>query len=338
MPEISEKQKKRARKSALFAACIVALFAFAFVGLISFLNDVADELDYSRGQTFASAVPTEPFYLLLIGNDSRKGSALYTGKSEEHSQVDQYADIITLVRIDPTEYKITLLSIPRDTVLAGEHEKINASLRSGDPEDVVKQVEKLTGVYIDFYMMTGFITFENLINALGGINVYVPRQISLPDPANGKRVTVKAGLQNLDGSKALVLARFRSTYGENEEALRQVNVRSIERAMIEKVLEMQGDIDLAHIVASLDNDTKTNAYIPLLGSVILDFVKHGDQVTFYSGTGPYAVQTRDDDGAAIIAEDSKKWREIMRAVDKGNDPANIIQPPVFTNEKEKIEE
>ncbi len=329
MAEVTEKQKKRARKSAIFAICIVALFSFAFVGLISFLNDVADELDYSRGQTFASAVPTEPFYILLIGNDSRKGTALYTGKSEEHSQVDQYADIITLLRIDPSEYKITLLTIPRDTVLVGETEKINASLREGNPADVVEKVEKLTGVDIDYYVMTGFISFENLINALGGIQVDVPRQISLPDPANGKRVTVKPGPQVLDGSKALVLARFRSNYGEQEEALRQVNVRNIERAMIEKVLDMQDDVDLVHILSLFEDDTKTDAYIPLLGSLIIDFVKHGDQVTFYLGTGPFEVQTREEDGSVIVAHDTKKWREIMRAVDKGNDPSRIIRPPAF---------
>lgn len=332
MPNVqaTPKQHRRARIAAAITVSFVALFAFAFVGVIVMLNDYADSLRVEEEIPLASEAPTDPFYVLLIGSDSRRGTAMYTGKANEHAQVDQHADIMTLMRIDPLEHLITLVTIPRDVVLDGHTEKINSALANNDPEAVVDVVGELTGIRADYYMMTSFIAFENLVNAVGGIDVYVPKTITVSDPATGKNVTVKAGKsRHLDGSKALVLARARKEYGDDQDAKRQVNVRNIEQALINKVLAMDSGFDVEHILAALEDDTKTNMDLPTVGLLMLDFVEHADEVKLYSGTGPYAAETRDGDGAVIVAENASTWKQLMNVVDDGGDPNTVVKPPSF---------
>lgn len=331
MAQASEKRTRKARRAAAATVLCVVLFSGLFVGSIALLGGLASNASPEDDLVTASGVAqSEPFYVLLIGSDSRKGTALYTGRANDQSQVDQYADIITLMRVEPVTYDLTLVTIPRDTVMEGESEKVNASLLSNDPNDVVDAVERLTGVHISYYMMTTFISFENLINALGGIDVDVPRTVTVSDPSTGKNVTVKAGKnQHLDGSQALVLARARKDYGDDQEALRQVNVRNIERAIIKKVLAYDGDFDVEHVLAALEHDTYTDIDLPSIGLTMIDFVEHADEVSIYDCTGPYKGTERASDGQWVVDGDEETWIQLMQLVDTGQDPSTFIKAPTF---------
>ena len=330
MSRASATQRRRATGVAAITVVFIALFAGAFIGLVGMLNDYADSLQPEEEIEIAATAPADPFYVLLIGSDSRRGTALYTGKATDHAQLDQYSDIMTLMRVDPRTYTITLVSVPRDTVLDGQQDKINASLRDNDPEAVVAAVGKLTGITADYYMMVTFISFENLVNAVGGIDIDVPFTIEVSDPATGKRVTVKAGKnQHLDGSAALALARARKEYGSEQDALRQVNVRNIERTLIQKMLDSDGDFDAEHVLAILEDDTKTDLDLPSAGLLMLSFVEHASEVTFYEGTGPYEDELRESDGSWVIEQDAATWARVMAVVDAGGDPSSVLKPPEF---------
>lgn len=330
MASNAAKSQKKASVAALLTAIFVALFAAAFIGVVVMLNVYADSLEVEQEIEVGTVKPEEPLYVLLIGSDSRKGTAQYTGKATEHAQVDQHADVITLMRIDPRSYLVTLISVPRDTAIEGQATRINDALLENDPNAVVQAVGDLTGVYADCYMMTSFISFENLVNALGGIEVAVPQTIELADPATGKNVKVQAGKKRrLNGAEALVLARKRSDYGENQEALRQVNVRNIERALINKVLSMDGSFDVEHVLAALDDDTKTNADLSTMGLLMVDFVAHADEVRIYDCTGPYVGDERQSDGLWVVPQDKATWERIIAAADAGEDPSDIVSAPKF---------
>ena len=332
MGEVPDKKQRQARRAAAISVTFVFLFAFAFIGLVLWLDNWVSDHEVQEEVPVATEAPSDPFYVLLIGSDSRKGTAIYTGKANEHAQVDQHSDIMTLMRIDPLERKITLVSVPRDTVLDEQGSKINESLLSNDPEQVVDAVAELTGVRADAYMMTTFVSFENLVNALGGIDVDVAQSVVVTDPATGKRVTVKEGKnRHLDGAEALVFARARKEYGENQEALRQVNVRQIEKALIKKVLDFGTSAPdvIEHVLVSLDENTKTNIDLSAMGLIMLDFAAHADQVTIYDCTGPYNGGTRESDGQWVVEEDKATWRLLMKAVDAGEDPSFVVEAPSF---------
>ena len=330
MAKPNSKSRRRAKIAAALTVTFIALFAFAFLGVVIMLSNYADSLAAEDDIAIGSEAPSNPFYVLLIGSDSRKGTAIYTGKENEHAQVDQHSDVMTLMRVDPKNHVVTLVSVPRDTVIEGQNDKINNALRSNNPEDVVKAVGDLTGVYADYYMMTSFISFENLINALGGIDIRVPKTVSVSDPATGKNVTVKAGKnRHLNGSEALVLARARKEYSHDEDALRQMNVRSIERAMIEKVLKGREEIDIEHVLTALQDDTKTNLDLSSVGLLLTQFVEHADEVVIYDCTGPHEGSNREEDGVWVVSSDGDTWRRLMEVVSEGKDPSGIVATPSF---------
>ena len=331
MTEVTDEHKRTARRNAIIAVACVAVFTAAFIGLLTLLDQISrpaveDDIDVEN----AVFVSQDPFYVLLIGSDSRKGTALYTGKANEHGQVDQHSDILTLMRIDPDTYTITLVTIPRDTVISGETAKINDSLLQNKPEDVVASVEKLTGVEVSDYIMVSFTQFEDLVDALGGVTVDVPKTVTLPDPATGKDVTVKAGKdKKLNGAQALVLARSRKEYDDFQDALRQVNVRNIEQALIQKVLNRDDDIDIERVLTVLEDSTRNDMDLVLMGQIMLDFMDHADYVTFYSCTGPYEGDNRKSDGEWVVPARPTTWNLIMRVVDAGQDPSDIVEVPKF---------
>lgn len=326
MAEISEAHKKQSRRTAAAAVAVVAVLSLAFIGLVEFLDGAARQAEEGK-VSLEEVSSTEPFYTLLIGSDSRKGTALYTGKKTDHAQVDQHADVMTLMRVDPATYTITLVSIPRDTVLRGTSWKVNDSLLDGDPEETVATAERLTGVEIDYYMMTTFTSFEALVNALGGVTVDVPKDVKVPDPMTADNVELQAGsAQELDGSEALVLARARKEYGEHQEALRQINVRNIETAMIQKVLSLDSEKSADAVLVDLEEYTTTNLDMASIGYLMVDFVAHRKDVTIYSATGPY-VGGENADGLWVVEEDPLAWAELMAAVDAGENPEGIVKPP-----------
>lgn len=329
MAEISEAHKRQSRRTAAAAVAVVAVLSLAFIGLVEFLDGTARQAKEGK-VSLEEVSSTEPFYTLLIGSDSRKGTALYTGKKTDHAQVDQHADVMTLMRVDPATYTITLVSIPRDTVLQGTSWKVNDSLLEDDPEETVAAAERLTGVEIDYYMMTTFTSFEALVNALGGVTVDVPKDVKVPDPMTAESVELKAGSsQELDGSEALVLARARKEYGEHQEALRQINVRNIEAAMIQKVLSLDSEKSANAVLLDLEEYTTTNLDMASIGYLVVDFVAHREEVTVYSTTGPYAGG-ENADGLWVVEEDPLAWAELMAVVDAGENPEGIVKLPAHS--------
>lgn len=164
----ARQQKIRERTVGILTAMVMVLVAAAAALVIT--NPVESQDVPAEDMTAVAPLSTtQPFYVLLIGSDSRKGTALYTGSTKDHAQVDQHSDIMTLVRVDPTKHQLTLVTVPRDTVLNGTTRKINDSLISGNPEETVGDVEKLTGVHIDYYMMTTFASYETIVDSWAGL-------------------------------------------------------------------------------------------------------------------------------------------------------------------------
>ena len=132
----------------------------------------------------------------MIGSDSRKGTTLYTGNAEDHAQVDQHADTVTLVRVDPKKYALTLITVPPETVMEGESSPISDTLLNNDPKETVKAVESLTGVDIPYYLMVGFRGFEDIIEDLDDIVVNVDVTVTSQDPHQREERCGQGGQQS----------------------------------------------------------------------------------------------------------------------------------------------
>src|SRR5262245_34381484 len=158
------------------------------------------------------SILSEPTTVLVIGTDG--GSA--PGRSGANR-----SDSLMLLRFDPETHRVSYLSIPRDLrveIPGYGSSKINAANQYGGPALTLATVKALTGLPIDHVVVVDFDGFKELIDALGGIDVNVPKPIlsnkfdcpykpARCDEWEGWRF--KKGTQHMDGRRALVYSRIR---------------------------------------------------------------------------------------------------------------------------------
>jgi LCP family protein required for cell wall assembly len=112
-----------------------------------------------------------------------------------------------IVGVNPSKGVVSILGIPRDsfvTIPGVGTRKINEALLGG-PDLMVQTVERLTGVAIDGYVLTGFAGLQDLVNAVGGIGVNVPYRMS--DPFS--QANFRPGMKHMLGRDALAFTRDR---------------------------------------------------------------------------------------------------------------------------------
>jgi polyisoprenyl-teichoic acid--peptidoglycan teichoic acid transferase len=184
--------------------------------------------------------------ILLLGVDKRPKEV---GPSR--------TDTMILVSIDPTTNSAAMLSIPRDLWVRipgyGE-ERINVAhflgdarkLPGGGPGLAKKTVATLFGVPVHYYVRVNFAGFEKIIDAIGGITINVESRIydpAYPDNNYGTLVVdIPAGVQQMDGKRALQYARSRHSTSDFDRMERQQNVIM---AVKDKVMSL--DIPVARI-------------------------------------------------------------------------------------------
>jgi LCP family protein required for cell wall assembly len=153
-----------------------------------------------------------PTTILLLGTDS---AAIASRAGDHHS------DSIMIVRTDPKHHRLSYLSIPRDLYIdipGVGNAKINAAYQAGGPALAIKTIHDYTGVPINHVVVVDFNSFEQLIDAEGGITVNVPERIlsnKFDCPYSAARCErwpgwrFRKGTQHMSGHQALIYARIR---------------------------------------------------------------------------------------------------------------------------------
>lgn len=194
------------RRLALFMAVTTAGGALAW-GAMSLRADPAAAakpvLIRRAHQGYYRPEPEKPVFILALGSD--QGAPRY--KREGPAERGR-ADSIHIIAINPREKAGTIVGIPRDTFVsvAGFSGKINGAMAAGGPERMVEVVEAFSGVTMDYYIVTSFSGFEDMVNELGGVVVDVPYKVRDPQYSNAD---FDEGQQVLGGFQALAFARNR---------------------------------------------------------------------------------------------------------------------------------
>jgi polyisoprenyl-teichoic acid--peptidoglycan teichoic acid transferase len=165
------------------------------------------------------------------------------------------SDSMILVSIDPTARSAGFLSIPRDLwvdIPGFEYGKINTAyflgeahrLPGGGPALSMQTVEKFLGLPVDFYIQINYASFENLIDEIGGIEVYVPEPLNIDPLGPNNSVDLEIGLHTLNGPLALAYARARNTAGSDydraerqQQVIMAVRDRILTLEMLPKLIE-----------------------------------------------------------------------------------------------------
>jgi LCP family protein required for cell wall assembly len=189
--------------------------------------------------------------ILLIGSDTRQGKH---NRAAGGRYGCNCSDTIMLAHISPGHGRVTVLSIPRDTVvplfacspwgtLPGQQadpyavERINATLANGGPECVRSTVEQETGIFISNFVQLDFVGFEKVVNDVGGVNVCLPFAIDNTVTASGGTgLRLSAGHHHLGGWLALKFWRTRENIADGSDIARIARDQYVMAQIVKGVL------------------------------------------------------------------------------------------------------
>ena len=168
---------------------------------------------------------TDKNIVMIMGVDEREGDV---GRS----------DTLMIAMHDPKTEKMAILSVPRDTrVKMGRYgyDKINAAYAYGGVKLAKKTVEDLINVDIDHYVKVDVKAFERIIDAIGGVEIDVPKRMYYEDPWDdngGLLIDLDKGRQHMDGKTAITFVRYRDSEGDIGRVRRQ---QQFMQAVLDKV-------------------------------------------------------------------------------------------------------
>lgn len=316
----SERARQRRRGRMIKRGVLGGLLAVLLVGVVgvgAWFTRVVDNLGGNglidggiRAILSDSDVAREPFYVLLLGTDGRPGEEVYR------------SDSIILARIDPTEKKASLISIPRDTMVVynGETMKINATHAVNGPQGVVEAVNDLCfngEQKISHYAEINFEGMEDLIDAVGGIDLEATEEVDDPEHLD---IKIEKGFQHMDGATALTYARCRYTYVDGDFT-RMRHQRQVLSALAKKILN---DLDPATIMGTVEELSKV--VITTLG--VQDIVSVANAMRgmdvekdmYVANVPSYADETTNVNGVSYVFVYEDKLAEMMQRLDAGEDP------------------
>lgn len=170
------------------------------------------------------------FNVVLIGSDARPG------EKASHS------DTIVLVHVDLNNHTYNMLSIPRDartydpsygytkltTIQFMDENKYG--VKTGI-EQTVATISRITGVPVQFYAETNFYGLKDMVNAVGGISMNLPYNITITHPlADDKQMkgqVFKKGEHFLNGSQTIEVVRERDTVPGGDYGRQQIQERAL---------------------------------------------------------------------------------------------------------------
>lgn len=214
------------------------------------LKDKENENKTEQQQAPPNWEDKERVNILLLGIDSRGG------EFEEPR-----SDTIMLVSIDPLTEKANLFSILRDTYVeipGFGMNRMNAAYAFGRSELAMQTVNSLLDIPIHYYVSIDFEGFIQLVDAIGGIQFEVEKDMKYTDPTDlpEYNIDLKQGFQHLDGNKALQYVRFR--YDRLSDFTRTERQRNLLQTVADKMLSFASLIRLPSTLDKIEPYIKTN--------------------------------------------------------------------------------
>lgn len=294
----------------LFKGCALTLALFILVvGVIgyAYVKYIEARLHKDRGEVakvISEPIPDEPVNFLLLGGDAR-------GKEKPRT------DTVIIAHVDCKKKKAVLISIPRDmrVQIPGKSKaRVNAAYAYGGVSSTVKTVENFIDLPIHHYATIDFRGFEKIVDALGGIDIY------LEEPLIDRKTKfgIPAGKQKFDGERALNYVRFRrDARGDFGRIERQ---QKFLKAVMSKALSFGSIIRMPRLIKIFTENAQTD----LSASEILKYtrvaraVKKEDvEMVMLPGS------SKSIGGASYVIPDEEKIADIIEAVKEGRSVGTV---------------
>ena len=315
-----QRRKKKHKTVALVILSVVLVLilggagaAFAYYQTIN--NNLHEGITEELTDALADApYAGDPFYMLLMGTDGSEERA----ESSEYAGDNFRSDSMMLVRVDPENKKVTMISLHRDTMIdMGQYgkQKLNAAHSLGDSAYTVQVVSELAGVDISHYAEIDFDGFRDVVDALGGVEVDVPMDID--DWMAGGYVS--AGLQTLNGDQALILCRARHAYDNygDGDRFRAANQRLVLAAIAKKILASD-PATMVSTVEALSRYVTTDFDVAEIVSLAQSMRGMDVSTDFYTAMEPTTSEYVNNTWYEHL--DKTAWQKMMERMKQGLSP------------------
>lgn len=227
----NRKGKIKTGKLALFLLIVAAV-------LVILAMAIGKGVTYMMGKNGNSASPIS--YYLFIGTDKNWGNE---------------ADALLLTAWNSRDKEVTFLSIPPNTKLSRQEKKnqlIRSTFSEGGAEETKSAVENLLHIRVDGYGVVDFSDFEKTMDKIGGIDMYVEKNMEHVDGSGSPDIQIRQGYQDLTGSEALGYVRYLDgNNGEIDRIQRQERMMKLLVASLHTHFPMYNYI-LAHHLWNLE--------------------------------------------------------------------------------------
>jgi LCP family protein required for cell wall assembly len=180
--------------------------------------------------------------------------------------------------------RVYVISIPRDIWLPQHQIKVNETVgyaRLG-PDGLRRAVSEIIGLPVDYYAIVNIDLFERLVDAVGGVEVYVPYPMRYTDTAADLHIDFDEGLHHFTGAEAADFARYR--WGPGGDYGRIDNIKRIGMAMLDKfrAFELRAFVGLPELIATLFDEVETNAD----SGIVSELLKRRNRLEIAAATLP----------------------------------------------------
>ncbi|SDM55267.1 LCP family protein [Sediminibacillus halophilus] len=286
---VRKRKVKKRRKRFLFILIPILVLVGATTAYGAYLYNKADEVvsdsyeDDGRDKSDLRDKEVDP--------DIDNVSVLFIGVDESNKRDNEgssRSDALMLATLNKDDKNVKLLSIPRDSYVyipeVGYNTKINHAHAYGGPKASIEAVESLLDIPVDYYVKMDFEAFIDVVNALNGINVDVPYEMTEQDSNDtANAIHLYPGEQNLNGEEALALARTRKQDNDIERGKRQ---QEIIKAVIKKA-------------ANIGSITKYDDMMEAVGDNMTTNMRFSEMKSFisYGTSGSLDVETLNLEGS-----------------------------------------
>ncbi|HZG74340.1 MAG TPA: LCP family protein [Paenibacillus sp.] len=285
--------KPKSRGLSLFKGVII-LMVIALLGLVGYgvwlyiqAKDVVEKVGTPEPVAKEELASKNPISILLLGTDYR----------EELRSAN--TDVIMVATLNPNSKTATLVSIPRDTYIDPEGLRPNkansfyATYLYGNlkeaPEDRDERqkyaMEKIKELYsdfldvpIDYVSVVDFRTFVDVVDAYGGLTVDVDQNMCHKDNADGTDINLKAGVQEVDGQRALDFVRYRKSMNcspktkESNDFERNARQQQVISKLLDKMKTPTGLLKVNGVFDAVSNNVKTTIPSAQIESMIQTYI------------------------------------------------------------------
>lgn len=286
------KKKKNAYKRLTITFSLFSVIGIAIWGILFGINNILSKDTYAAisDSILQNEDLKEEINFLIVGTNENLTDSIIYGKYNTKTN------------------KLYMMSVPRDTYTTNEYcngHKINAIYRGKNLQPFIDEIEELLDVNIDYYAIYDITFVKEVVDAVGGVEVYVPQKMFFDE--NGG-VTLEKGTHVINGDEAELFVRFRSGYA-NADLGRVEAQRNFIKAFIETMLDKENISKIPKVAKIALSNMKTNAttreimkYINEIKEINVDEI----QSVTMPNTPKYI------DGLSYVLPDKEEARRIIK--------------------------